>query len=65
MIFTPEQISNYKNGDYSCPYCGATSRLAANDPVIEKDKITVKIDCYGCGQSFVEIYSLTRLEPVA
>lgn len=66
MTFTPEQVKSYKDGDYSCPYCGATSRLAINNPVFDrsKDNIIVKVDCYGCGQSFAEVYSLTRLESV-
>lgn len=65
MAFSPEQIKSYQDGDFSCPYCGATSRLATNPPIIERGKHTVKIDCYGCGQSYDEVYTLARLEPIA
>ena len=65
MVIEPRQAKKYiEDGCSSCPSCGSTV-LAINDPNFNKNKFTVKIDCYGCGQSYTEVYQISTIESVA
>ena len=65
MTLTSEQAKEYMdNGCSACPGCGYP-RMAINKPTFDKQKCIIQVDCYGCGQSFNEVYQISTIEAVS
>ena len=49
---------------YHCPYCGVDNKLETTYAEAGMCQAFVRIQCNGCQRSFMEIFTLSDIEPI-